>query len=230
MSDSPDTQRRIHATRAAGGVAAVAVIVAFFAAVSGGGDGEQRRDASAPVLERPGVAATDTFAKGARSKAKPASGAGASAAGKSGGKAAPEPGSHQGGEGGGGGGGRSHPPVRPLGPEAKADIAAVKAALEELVARTNARDPGVCTELMTQRHVEEATGLSGSAAVARCRRDVKRSTATVRLNRIYGVRIEGDSGLIQFASSVGELAKHQVLRVARAGGRWKFDGDGTDEV
>ena len=106
----------------------------------------------------------------------------------------------------------------------------MRATLRELFARMSARDGSLCTDLLTQRHVEEGTGLSGPEAVERCRSDVSSSTSRHSLNKISGVRIEGDLALIRFASSIGDYARWQVFRAVRSGSGWRFDGDGSADV
>ena len=122
------------------------------------------------------------------------------------------------------------PEVAPAGPLSRGDearIAAVKNTLYELFNRLNARDASLCTDMFTERHLQESTGASGDAAVERCRDDVSNAKLKYRVNRIYGVRIVGDKALIQFSSSMGPYAKHQILRLLLTD-RWRFDGDGTE--
>jgi hypothetical protein len=114
--------------------------------------------------------------------------------------------------------------------EQRDELAAVRATLRTFFTRLNARDSAICTELLTQRHVEEATGLSGQAAVARCRDDVAGSTTTYSLNKISGVRVEGDFALIRFASSIGDYARWEIFRAQRTGDGWRFDGNGSADV
>lgn len=118
----------------------------------------------------------------------------------------------------------------PLTADQSAALESVRATLRALFSRMNARDGSLCTELLTQRHVEEATGVSGPEAVARCREDVTGSDAVHSLNKISGVRIQGDVALIRFASSIGDYARWQVLRVQRSGAGWLFDGDGSADL
>ena len=117
-----------------------------------------------------------------------------------------------------------------LSEQQQADLAAVRTTLEELFHRMNARDASICTDLMTQRHVEQATGKSGAAAVEQCHSDVANSKLRYSLNKISGIRIVGDLGWIRFASSAGDYARWQVLRAVRSGDGWKFDGDGSEDV
>lgn len=121
-------------------------------------------------------------------------------------------------------------PLPSLSAQQRAELESVRATLRELFVRLNARDASLCTELFTQRHVEEATGLTGDAAIARCREDVVASQASYALNKISGVRIEADTALIRFASSVGNYARWEIFRAQRHGSGWRFDGDGSADV
>lgn len=122
------------------------------------------------------------------------------------------------------------PTTAPLTKDQEADLNSVGESLAELFRRMNARDASVCTELMTQRHVEQATGKSGPAAVDQCRSDVATSKISYSLNKIAGTRIEGDLAWITFASSAGDYARWQTLRAVRSGIGWRFDGDGSADV
>ena len=53
---------------------------------------------------------------------------------------------------------------------------------------------------------------------------------TPRLNDIEGVRIVGAKALVQFTSSVGPVAKRQVLRMLLIDGAWRVDSDGAEEL
>jgi hypothetical protein len=110
------------------------------------------------------------------------------------------------------------------------DVETIKERLHELIRRSNARDPDLCTDLFTQRHVEEVTGLRGAAAVQKCRVDISTSKATLRLDEIHGGKLLGDRGLIQFTASVGSRTQRQTLRVRKDAGIWRFDGDGSKDL
>jgi hypothetical protein len=119
------------------------------------------------------------------------------------------------------------PSARPLNDGEKLEVAAVQDTLHDLFRRMNARDASLCTDLFTERHLRESTGTSGQAAVERCQNDVSSSRTEYGVNRVDGVRIEGDEALIQFASSAGPYAKTQILRLLKTD-HWRFDGDGSE--
>jgi len=129
------------------------------------------------------------------------------------------------------GGAPAAPPTTRLTPAERAQFDAIEARLGELIRRTNARDGGLCTELFTQRHVEEATGLKGGAAIQKCKVDIASTQGTLRLKTIHGGRLEADDrALIQFTAAIGGREQRQVLRVKKFDGRWFFDGDGSREL
>lgn len=120
--------------------------------------------------------------------------------------------------------------VRRVGPLTVSDrqrIAAARSTIVEFVRLAGAGDPALCTRVFTLHHVETVTGLQGSAALAKCRKDTQAEKVPIRLNRIEGVRILPAYALVQFTSSIGNLAKRQILKLVREGGRYKIDGDGS---
>lgn len=105
-----------------------------------------------------------------------------------------------------------------------------RSTVESLFAALAARDPKGCG-LFTEAGLAESTGRSGAAALAKCREDFSRAGGpTPRLNRVEGVRVVGPTAWVQFTSSVGDLAKRQVLRLVDQDGRWRIDGDGSRDV
>lgn len=112
----------------------------------------------------------------------------------------------------------------PISPTAARRIREAKRTIRLMVRRLNARDTRICRTMFTARMLRQATGLSGRPALARCRRQIRTATGSIRLNRFEGVRIVGRRALVQFTSSIGVYAKRQVMRLRRSGGRYLVDG------
>lgn len=197
-------------------------------------------DPPEPVLKEVNRGSADPFVpKGPNvsgERSHQGSSGGGRARGSAGGGASPTDGSGDvGGDAGSAAASEPNPPQQASAgsqapPSGKAAIKAAKAALRELISRTNAHDPGVCTSLMTRRHIEEVTGKRGPQGLAKCRHDIASSTTTVTLYKIEGVRVEGASGLIQFTSGAEGYAKRQILRLAWRDNGWRFDGNGAGEA
>lgn len=118
--------------------------------------------------------------------------------------------------------------VRPLTEDSKRKLDAVRDALRAFIRRVNDRDPSLCTELVTPHYLEVTTGRRGAAAVRKCRSDISGAEGpAARVNKIEGVRVEGRKALIQFTSSIGDLARRQIFRMVFVDGRWLIDGDGS---
>lgn len=110
-------------------------------------------------------------------------------------------------------------------------MSSAKATVGALFRAIADRDGGACNTLFTARGLSESTGRTGADALAKCRKDFTNGQGPApRLNEVEGVRIVGTSAWVQFTSSIGSLAKRQVLRLRAVAGDWRIDGDGSRDV
>jgi len=83
-------------------------------------------------------------------------------------------------------------------------------------------DPSNCTDLQTQRFVEQTTGETGPEAIASCEEDAEESVADEA--DVSNVEIDGDSATAE-ADLSGSFFGGQTIEIAlmKEGDQWKLD-------
>lgn len=130
----------------------------------------------------------------------------------------------------GGGSGRSRPGdggSQGSGPASPSRERELRAFIEDYVARYSRGDASICTEVFTQRHVEQLTKHRGDAAIAKCRTDVSRNKTTFRLVKLESVReLSARRWRATATLAVGNRGYRSLLEIVEDGGRLRIDGAG----
>ena len=88
---------------------------------------------------------------------------------------------------------------------------------------TTGGDPADCTELRTQRFVEQAEFQTGEAAVQSCREDYAEDTQADSVE-VSSVQVDGDTATAEVAVTGGGLDNQTVeLGLVKEGDQWKLD-------
>lgn len=85
-------------------------------------------------------------------------------------------------------------------------------------------DPSNCTELETQRFVEQNSGEKGMAAVETCEAEAREGKNQASSVAVSNVSVDGQEATAQVAFKGGSLGSQAVeVGLVEAGGSWKLD-------
>ena len=103
--------------------------------------------------------------------------------------------------------------------------------VRDFVTATNERDgTRFCEELVTQEFLEQTTGATGERAAGACRRQLESIRGLrLKLVKIRGTEVDGDSARVTVALETQGRTQVQSLRLEKEDGDWRLSGgSGTD--
>jgi ketosteroid isomerase-like protein len=103
----------------------------------------------------------------------------------------------------------------------------VEQTVRDFVEATNRRDADAfCEDLVTQEFLEQSTGAKGDNATEACRSQFRRLKGLkVRLVRLRGTKVEGDTARVRAVLETRGQAQDQVLRLQKEDGDWRLTGN-----